>query len=90
MFLALLMNCRAEDNPARGTYSEDFFVPAAERIKLVEKAIAGGKSAVKRLFLHYHLVSKHAEQALFWAKNGTSLGEPVTTDFLKSQPASKP
>jgi hypothetical protein len=81
---ASLMSVKGEDNPAKGTYSERFFVPAEKRIVLVEKAIAGDKLAVKRLFLHYNLVSKHPEQALFWAKYGRSLGEPITTDFLKS------
>jgi hypothetical protein len=81
------MSSEGQDNPLKGTYSERFFIHPVERMTLVEKAIAGDKSAVKRLFLHYQMASYQPEQALFWAKLGKSLGESVTTEFLKSPPS---
>src|SRR6266513_922990 len=81
-----LMSSEGEDNPLKGTYSERFFVPAIERMTLVEKAITGDKDAVRRLFLRYQMGSYQPEQAMFWAKVGKSLGETVTTEFLKAPP----
>lgn len=71
-------------NPRKGTYSERFFIPPAERLELAEKAIAGDKVALERLLLHYQVGEYNVEQLLFWARYGKSIGSPAAIKHLKA------